>query len=352
LIPGNQYFLMVGNYVDDGALDGAFTICLQHLKRPSCSSTATTLCNYYVSSNHTAYSNTFNFIDSNDDLHSYTTTNYQIQLSHPSLGLRYNETYSVNLTSNYRLEDGLGDEEVIQVSGLGTCSVTIADHNPIVVKANQRCTTGAQLARTAVLSNQVESGSAICGATGYRVEFTPVVNCNGDSPNAGGRFERTISAPNTAINLNYAFNHLPEASNPNLGYWSVRWRPRFAGYEGTYGQAYVIAVKKTTGAPAMELDNTQEPIAGVSDMSDISANVYPNPNNGELVNLNITGLTGTEVYVRIMDSMGREVYTNRYTAEGSLNTIVNFTQPLAQGLYMVEFRDGDRVITQRMMVSK
>jgi hypothetical protein len=352
LVPGNQYFLRVGSYVEEDVVDGAFTICLQHLKRPSCSSTATTLCNYYVSSNHTAYSNTFNFIDSNDDLHSYTTTNYQIQLSHPSLGLRYNETYSVNLTSNYRLEDGLGDEEVIQVSGLGTCSVTIADHNPIVVKANQRCTTGAQLARTAVLSNQVESGSAICGATGYRVEFTPVVNCNGDSPNAGGRFERTISAPNTAINLNYAFNHLPEASNPNLGYWSVRWRPRFAGYEGTYGQAYVIAVKKTTGAPAMELDNTQEPIAGVSDMSDISANVYPNPNNGELVNLNITGLTGTEVYVRIMDSMGREVYTNRYTAEGSLNTIVNFTQPLAQGLYMVEFRDGDRVITQRMMVSK
>jgi hypothetical protein len=347
LIPGNQYFLMVGNYVDDGALDGAFTICLQHLKRPVCNSASSTLCSYYTSSNHTAHSTTYNFLDSNDDSHVYTTSNSQVQLSHPTLGLRYNETYQLSLTSNYRLED----EELIQISSLSSCSVTIADHNAVVVKDNQRCTTGAQLVRTAVLMHQVTSGS-VCSATGYRVEFTPVANCNGDAPNAGGSFERTISAPNTAINLNYAFNHLPEASNPNLGYWSVRWRPRFAGYEGTYGQAYVIAVKKTTGAPAMELENTQQPIAAVSNMSDISANVYPNPNNGELVNLNITGLTGTDVYVRIMDSMGREVFTNRYTAEGSLNTIINFTQPLAQGLYMVEFRDGDRVEIQRMMVTK
>jgi hypothetical protein len=352
LIPGNQYFLRVGSYIDDDVVDGSFSICLQHLKRPSCASTTTTLCHYYVSSNHTPYSNTFNFTDSNNEVHSFTTTNYQVQLSHPGLGLRYNETYSVNLTSNYRLEDGFGDIEVIQVSGLNTCSVTIADHSPLVVKANQRCTTGTQLARSVLLTQQVQSGSGVCGTTGYRIEFTPVANCNGDNPNGAQTFSRVINAPNTGISLNYAFNHLPEASNPNVGYWSVRWKPRFAGYEGTYGPAYVVAVKKTAGAPAMELENTQEPVAGVSDMSEISANVYPNPNNGELVNLNITGLTGTDVYVRIMDSMGREVYTNRYTAEGSLNTIVNFSQPLAQGLYMVEFRDGDRVVTQRMMVTK
>jgi len=38
--------------------------------------------------------------------------------------------------------------------------------------------------------------------------------------------------------------------------------------------------------------------------------------------------------------------------EGSLNTVVNFSKPLTSGLYLVEFREGSNVITQRMMVGK
>lgn len=353
LVPGNQYFLSVANYMYEGAMDGPFTLCLQHLDRPKCSPMAPqTLCSYVNAGNHTAYSTTFSFTDSNEVVHTHTTTSPNIQLSHASLGLRYNETYTMSLVSNYRLENGLGITEMIQVPGFNTCEVTILDHSLIGVHSNQRCSSGAQLARTALLTNQVISGSGLCSVIGYRIEFTPVSNCAGDNPNEAGKFERTISSPNTGISLNYAFNHLPESSNPNVGYWSVRWKPRFSGYEGTYGPAYVIAVKKTAGSPAMALDNNGASSVALSELNDITANVYPNPNNGELVNLNVTGITGNEVYVRIMDSMGREVYTNRYTAEGSLNTIVNFTQPLAQGVYMVEFKDGERVVTQRMMVSK
>jgi len=50
--------------------------------------------------------------------------------------------------------------------------------------------------------------------------------------------------------------------------------------------------------------------------------------------------------------MGRVVYTNRYTVDGSLNTIVTFSKPLAGGLYMVEFTSGNEVVTQRMMVTR
>jgi hypothetical protein len=349
LIEGQNYKVAV---VAKNNADGNFQICVQHMRKPNCKNiTNLSLCETYGSTETDAFSTTYVFTDEEQVEHIATTSSSSIALSNNSLGLRYSSSYDVQMTANYRMYNGLNEVEYIYVPGDATCPFATSAHKPVVVSASQRCTTGAQLTRNVYLSSQA-SGSN-CTHTGYRVEFTPVANCNGDNPNEAQAFTKTISLPNHAISLNYAYNHLPEASNPNLGYWSVRWRPRFAGYEGTYSTPYVISVKKTTGAaPAMELDNTQEPIAAVSKMSDISANVYPNPNNGELVNLNITGLTGTDVYVRIMDSMGRGVFTNHYTAEGSLNTIINFTQPLAQGLYMVEFRDGDRVAIQRMMVSK
>jgi len=103
----------------------------------------------------------------------------------------------------------------------------------------------------------------------------------------------------------------------------------------------------------MSLEPNVSPSKGVSAWGDhMEANIYPNPNNGDLVNLNITGITSNEVYVRVLDSMGREVYTNRYSVDGSLNTMVNFNQSLAQGVYMVEITAGDEVKTQRMIVAK
>jgi len=182
------------------------------------------------------------------------------------------------------------------------------------------------------------------------VEFTPVSNCNGDNPQNLETFSKTITSPAASISLNYAFNHIPLEGNSSIGYWLVRWKPRFGSLEGEYGNAHVVAVNGT--APAgMMLEQGQEQY-GLSNTTNIAANLYPNPNNGEMVNLNMTGISTDNVHVRIMDGMGRVVYSNRYTVDGSLNTIVTFSKPLAAGLYMVEFTTGNEVITQRMMVSK
>jgi len=175
-----------------------------------------------------------------------------------------------------------------------------------------------------------------------------VSNCNGDNPQNLETFSKTISA--ASISLSYAFNHIPLEGNSSIGYWLVRWKPRFGSLEGEYGNAHVVAVNGTAPS-AMQLESTQEQQGLTSGMS-IAANIYPNPNNGEMVNLNMTGITADNVHVRIMDSMGRVVYTHRYAVDGSLNTIVTFSKPLAGGLYMVEFTSGTEVITQRMMVSK
>lgn len=78
--------------------------------------------------------------------------------------------------------------------------------------------------------------------------------------------------------------------------------------------------------------------------------LYPNPNKGQLFNINIADVTAEEVYVSILDATGRLVYNNRYTTQGSLNTVVAFTEPLTSGLYMVQFMVDGVVTTKHMIV--
>ena len=77
--------------------------------------------------------------------------------------------------------------------------------------------------------------------------------------------------------------------------------------------------------------------------------LYPNPNKGQLFNINIADVKAEEVYVSILDATGRLVYNNRYTTQGSLNTVVAFTEPLTSGLYMVQFM-VDGVVTSKQMI--
>jgi hypothetical protein len=79
--------------------------------------------------------------------------------------------------------------------------------------------------------------------------------------------------------------------------------------------------------------------------------IYPNPNQGELVNINITGMDG-DIFIKVMDATGRVVANKRYVAEGGLNTIINFGTPLAAGLYTVQIQNGKEVRSERMIVQR
>jgi hypothetical protein len=50
--------------------------------------------------------------------------------------------------------------------------------------------------------------------------------------------------------------------------------------------------------------------------------------------------------------MGKQVWNNRYSVNGLLNTNITFEQPLANGLYFVEAIFNGEVQTQRLMVQK
>jgi hypothetical protein len=80
--------------------------------------------------------------------------------------------------------------------------------------------------------------------------------------------------------------------------------------------------------------------------------LYPNPTHGTDVNINLSGVESDNVQIRIVDAMGRQVWSNRYSVNGVLNTNITFEQPLANGLYFVEAIFNGEVQTQRLMVQK
>jgi hypothetical protein len=86
--------------------------------------------------------------------------------------------------------------------------------------------------------------------------------------------------------------------------------------------------------------------------NEVNMNLYPNPTHGTDVNINLSGVTSDNVQIRVVDAMGRQVWSNRYSVDGILNTNITFERPLANGLYFVEAIFNGEVQTQRLMVQK
>jgi hypothetical protein len=109
------------------------------------------------------------------------------------------------------------------------------------------------------------------------------------------------------------------------------------------------------GTAGMVVDNNnanEEVVRNGGIANDVNLGLYPNPTHGENVNISLSGVTSDNVQIRIVDAMGRQVYSNRFAVDGILNTNLTFQHPLANGLYMVEAIFNGEVHTQRMMVQK
>jgi hypothetical protein len=80
--------------------------------------------------------------------------------------------------------------------------------------------------------------------------------------------------------------------------------------------------------------------------------VYPNPNNGSEVNINLTDIGSGELAVKIVDAVGRIIYMNRFAVDGSLFTKIDFAEQLTGGIYLVEFTINGETMNERMVVER
>ena len=356
LTPGTMYYASLGS--SDGT-SGAFQVCVQHLMPSGCASTAPvggfSLCDAFkaryrgAASQGVTYDFTF-FDEGYNTTNTLSGTNGLITLSNPTLGVRWGALLDARVDVNYQLQNSAGTP--VNVSVLGnvnepSCQNFFIRNAPqLEVRTSQRCP--ATLLRSTWLAGQrLLGGTQACGAIGYTYEFTQVTTCNNTAP---------VGLPFTA-NTTGATPYLQLGVLPNLGTpgaWKVRIASKYAtingvNYASDFGPEQYIVVN---GTSAIEVLDEQEAIALAERNAELESNMamFPNPNSGSLLNLNITDVKSESVFVRILDATGRMVYSNRFVTAGSLNTIVEFPATLSSGMYMVECTVDGQVKTERLVV--
>jgi len=356
LVPGNTYYISVGSISGSGS---PFSLCIQHLMPSGCINVVPpggfALCANYKAifrgSATSGVSYDFNFTGTGGGAPAVQSTlsgtNGLINLSHPTLALRYDGVYDVEVDVHYALQNGSGVDELISVQGSSfspNCSgVNIISQPNLEVKLEQRCP--ASLLRSNYLIGRPVSGNTLlCGVLNYTYEFTPVVGCLNNTPVSASTNEYTTvgAAPFLPLGVLSALS--------NVGVWSVRIRPNFAFGFGVYGPAQLIQVSGTAASIMLPEALMEEQLK--DGVQEVQASIYPNPNNGSMLNVNLAGVKQAEVEMIVTDETGRMVTSRKYVVEGSLNTIVVFDGQLSAGVYYVKLICGEEIHNERFVVNR
>ncbi|MBL0314479.1 MAG: T9SS type A sorting domain-containing protein [Flavobacteriales bacterium] len=354
LTPGITYYISVGSV--DGSSSGPFTLCIQHLMPSGCSYTQPLggfpLCGAFKAiyrgtpAQGVTYDFSFTGVGGGAaGTTSLTGTNGLITLSHPTLGLRYGGIYDITVNTNYALQNSAGTTENILVNGSSTstncASRSIAAQPSIEVKNSQRCPSVLLRSHYLIGTPVTGSGNA-CGAVNYTFEFTPIDACGGSTTGFATEYTTALGSPYLALGV------LPNL--PSQGAWRVRIRPNFSYGIGTYGPPQDILVNGTAAISMPDQDEMSSSERSL--LNGFASAIYPNPCTGDLLHVNITGITGDVVNVRVLNHLGQQVYNKQFSTDGVLNTVLHFDETLATGLYVVEFSYGTETLREPFVVQK
>jgi hypothetical protein len=183
-----------------------------------------------------------------------------------------------------------------------------------------------------------------CSAVNYTYEFTQVVSC------AVGTNVSVVPATYTTATATPYLGLGVLGSLPNPGAWNVRIRPNFTYGPGSFGPMQRILVNSTSAGAMLNEDEAEVDFRMLEEGQNWV--VYPNPSNGNAINVQAFDVQSEQVSVRVIDAMGRVVYNRSFSVNGALNTSVVFDQALSAGIYTVEFTDNDIVKSERLMIQK
>jgi hypothetical protein len=193
-----------------------------------------------------------------------------------------------------------------------------------------------------LVGSAVSGDPKACGVQSYTYEFTQVVSCSDGT---------TVSVVPSTYTTAGSTPYLQLGVLPlglTTGAWNVRISPNFSYGSGTYGPMQRIQVAGTaaSGELLYEVVDAEKELEVEANTSSI----YPNPSNGDFVNVSLSNLEKGQLQLRVLDAAGRAVTTRVYTVEGSWNTTLTFDEKLNAGVYMIETRNAGRVQTQRLVV--
>jgi hypothetical protein len=339
LTEGNTYFVAIRNY-NSASGTGTFTICVQALLDSRCAygPGIYPLCQSFKALWTGANSYTYRFQPGGGNPMTSMNGGGHILLSSAQLALQYGGTYNATVDGVFNLTNGLGNMEIITIPGVDACPITIGLQNLTEVKATQTCPA------TVLRSQLLSAKPFVCGAVDYEFEFTET-NSQG-IPN-GLVFTKTRGAASPYLQLNFTS---PMALVPG-GYYSVRIRPILAYGSGVYGASKCIQISATSNLITSEDLIAEEEFLNTTNAK-LDIAVYPNPNTGELINLNLVSEKSGFAQLNIFDGLGRMVFTQSFLAEESTNKIVQINKTLQNGIYTVQVIMNGNIAEERMLIEK
>lgn len=355
LIAGNTYYVAVSNFRPSATADGTFSLCMKKLLLSQVTPQTYTLCHVLKPTNSFASTYTFTFTPTGSTPGaqvSYTTNSNISTLSLPQLGLTHSGTYSVKVDGTFLIADGNGNVETIVVPGTTINSIAIAAAPEVQLKPSLSCSNNVTLHRYSSIQGVGVTQGNICGVANYTVEFVRVADCNGNEIDYNQTIVVNTSNASTTLPLSSVFTagSMPVSNNPVAGFWRVRWKPNFFTGGGDFGPERIIKVNNTSSTE-MTIQNSGDLLSDF-DTSDIATTIYPNPNNGESLNIGITGSDAEIADIKIYDSMGRTIFQSQLSINANYTTQVNFTQKLSAGIYTVEYTIDEFVKKDKLLIVK
>jgi hypothetical protein len=356
---GQQYWVAVRNA---GGVAGTFSVCIQALGASTCDNgpSFSTMCNSFKAAwrGTSSYSAVFTSVTDPSNVYTFSSTTgtfMPLASFAPSVtntavgGLQYGQSYTVQVTAIYTLADAAGNVGVYTAAPTApTCTITIGTQPAINLSSAYASSGPGNNARKP--NWYISTNQFLCAVVSYNWMFIPV------DPNTNAVLTSELTTVYNSV-TSTRFMQLNSTNIPGLTYgkrYRVHVQPVFAYGNGTYDMSSELYIQMiSSGGMAVEGDNT----AAVSTRSFVvesneatSIAVYPNPSNGEVFNLNVSGIAEGLWEMSILDIQGKEVMNGQLISENGINTMVVPTTKLTAGIYMINLTNGVEILSTRLVV--
>ncbi len=244
--------------------------------------------------------------------------------------------HTVKVNAHYALKDAYGNTE--QVVGYGTTPgvFTMNTEADLNLRTTDRCPV-----YKSPTSGSMATNRSVCGTTRYIWELTM------SAPTAG--LPQTINGPVGGSRV-LAMTAIPGISNNQQYNVSISSLHVDQQTQSNYGTSQCMRTYGFAGAPVVDEGDQENNDQGKQRSTQIQ--LYPNPNGGDGVVLNINGMEG-ETIITITDAMGRGIEQLTKNIEGDyFQQEITFQESLSSGLYQMTIKNGGRVESIRMMVAR
>ncbi len=209
-----------------------------------------------------------------------------------------------------------------------------------------------------LITSQVSA--SICSGDAY--------SFNGRQLNAAGIYYDTLTTGNgcdSAITLNLTVNQkqvpiVTLTGNDTLSttvFAAYQWllnNQQVSGatssiYVATQNGNYSVAVVDTNGCSDTSVITAVLNVSIQQFSKDVAVQLFPNPTAGQL-NVQVSGISGNQLSMRIFDIYGNQVYTaEQIVTNGQINSNLQLQQ-FATGVYMVQLFSKDLNVSRRVEV--